>query len=373
MKKSLHLKGLNGIRAIAALAVVISHITLALKEFNLDPYIFGVQENGTPKGLDLASYGVTLFFGLSGFLITFLLLLEKEKKEINIRHFYVRRILRIWPLYYSYMAISLAVIAIIGLGIDLRTLLFYIFFAPNIPFAFGLTLPFLYQYWSIGVEEQFYLFWPVIIKKVKKIFTTILVLTILLVLLKVVFRYAMPGGEKSIVSIFLGITRFQSMMIGAMGAILYYQKNELFIKIVSHKLTQALAWLVIVLLLFNRFHVASIIDNEIVTVVAVIIIIGQITEKNRLISLEGRVFDFLGKISYGLYIIHPLLIFGFALLLKNVAMNAIAKYILVYVSVVLATVFIAWLSYTYFENWFLKLKSKYAVIKTAASREKDDD
>lgn len=372
-KKSLHLKGLNGIRAIAALAVVVSHITLSLKEFNLDPYIFGVQENGAPKGLDLASYGVTLFFGLSGFLITFLLLLEKEKKEINIRHFYFRRILRIWPLYYSYMAICLVVMLITGLHIDISTLLFYIFFTPNIPFAFSLALPFLYQYWSIGVEEQFYLFWPVVIKKIKKLFVIILSFTILLVLLKFVFRYAVPEGDKSIVSIFLGITRFQSMMIGALGAILYYKKNAIFIKIASHKLTQTLAWLVIILLLFNKFHIASIIDNEIVTVVAVIIIIGQITEKNRLISLEGRVFDFLGKISYGIYIIHPLVIFVLAMCLKNLEMTSFAKYLLVYLSVVLATVLIAWLSYTYFENWFLKLKSEYAVIKTAASRNKADE
>lgn len=357
---------------MAALAVVVSHITLSLKEFNLDPYIFGVQDNGNPKGLDLASYGVTLFFGLSGFLITYLLLLEKEKKEINIRHFYFRRILRIWPLYYFYMAICLIVIAYNGLDFNAETLFFYIFFAPNIPFALGTTLPLLYQYWSIGVEEQFYLFWPLVVKKVKRLFLIVLLLTALFILLKLIFRYILPGGENSTLSIFLGATRFQSMMIGAMGAILYYKQNSFFIKVVTNKITQAIAWVVIILLLFNRFHVASIIDNEIVTAVAVILIIGQITEKNRLINLEIKLFDFLGKISYGIYIIHPLVIFALASYLKNLKMDSWAKYILVYISVVLATVFIAWISYKYFEGWFLKLKSKYAVIKTAASRNKSE-
>ena len=77
--KIIYLPGLNGIRAIAALAVVIAHITLNFKDFGLDPYIFGAYDDGNPRTLDLAGYGVSMFFALSGFLITYLLCKEKEK------------------------------------------------------------------------------------------------------------------------------------------------------------------------------------------------------------------------------------------------------------------------------------------------------
>lgn len=71
MSKVLHFKGLNGLRAFAAIAVVISHITLDLGKFGLIDTIFGSDSNGNPKGLLLASYGVSIFFALSGFLITY--------------------------------------------------------------------------------------------------------------------------------------------------------------------------------------------------------------------------------------------------------------------------------------------------------------
>ncbi|MAZ37152.1 MAG: hypothetical protein CL842_06855 [Crocinitomicaceae bacterium] len=100
-KNIIYLPGLNGIRAIAAIAVVVSHITLSLDDIGLDSNIFGTYDSGKPRALDLAGYGVSMFFALSGFLITYLLWLEKEKQPIQIRKFYLRRMLRIWPLYYT--------------------------------------------------------------------------------------------------------------------------------------------------------------------------------------------------------------------------------------------------------------------------------
>ena len=85
--KIIYLPGLNGIRAIAAIAVVISHITLNFKDFGLDPYIYGTYDDGNPRTLDLAGYGVSMFFALSGFLITYLLWVEKDKQPIQIKKF----------------------------------------------------------------------------------------------------------------------------------------------------------------------------------------------------------------------------------------------------------------------------------------------
>src|SRR5829696_2370093 len=164
-----YLPGLNALRAIAALAVVITHITFELGTFNLDPSIFGTFKNGLPRGLDLAGFGVSIFFAISGFLITFLLQNEKEVQPINIKNFYLRRILRIWPLYYLYLVIAVLTITILGYDLEIRSLLLYVFFAANIPYILNIPLKFLSHYWSIGVEEQFYLFWPWVNKKINRI------------------------------------------------------------------------------------------------------------------------------------------------------------------------------------------------------------
>jgi peptidoglycan/LPS O-acetylase OafA/YrhL len=371
--KPLHLKGLNGLRAIAAMAVVISHITLALESFNLYPYIFGQNADGSPKGLDMAGFGVSIFFSLSGFLITYLLLLEKEKDQIDIKKFYIRRVLRIWPLYYLYLAICVIVILSIGASLKGNSLLFYLFYAANVPFIINNSLRFLAHYWSLGVEEQFYLFWPWVVKQTQKRLLYIVGGTILVLIgLKLICRFFVPGGDQSILYRIIHVTRFHCMLIGAIGAILYYQRNEWFITLFTSKITQLFAWFIMLLIALNSFHIASVLDNEIVSVVALILILGQITVKNRLINLEGRGFDFFGKISYGVYVIHPILIFALAKIIADLEMNAILKYALVYSSVIGATILLSYLSYEYFEKRFLKIKHKYAVIKTSATKNYTD-
>lgn len=150
MNHNIYFSGLNGIRAIASIAVVISHITLALGTFGLDPFVFGKAKDGTPKGLLLAGYGVTMFFVLSGFLITYLLQVEKQKNDINIYKFYMRRILRIWPLYYLYMLIVFVWITMMQSGAPFSTWFFYLFYMANIPFMMGSSIGLLAHYWSLG-------------------------------------------------------------------------------------------------------------------------------------------------------------------------------------------------------------------------------
>lgn len=364
--KPIFFPGLNGLRALAAISVVIFHLTRDFGEFGLDPYILGRLADGSPKGFAMAGFGVTIFFSLSGFLITYLLLSEKQKQEIGIKKFYVRRILRIWPLYYLYLLAVLAVIFYYHMPFDGSMLLTYTFFAANVPHILNTPLPFLRHYWSLGVEEQYYLFWPWVVKKVKKrleFFVTGFI--IVFVILKCAFHFLYPG---SLIEACFDVIRFDCMLIGSLGAILYYNKHELFLGIFTSRITQSIAWLVVVLLVLNIFHIASIIDHEIVSVVTVALIVGQITVKNRLVNLDIKPCDFLGKISYGIYVIHPLIIFFSAKLLKQVEMPAVLKYGFVYCFVITATIFVSWLSYTYFEKWFLTLKSKYTVVESANAR-----
>jgi len=367
--KTIYLPGLNGLRAIAALAVVISHITLGLDEFGLNSKIFGTGQDGHASGLALAGHGVTIFFTLSGFLITFLLLKEKEvTRRVKVRDFYMRRILRIWPLYYLYFLVCIATIIGFGLSFHASSLPFYVFLAANIPFIVGKALPFLAHYWSLGVEEQFYLFFPQLAKRSNKKLLKI-ALALICILLSVKFflwvLYRNYGMELPFIAI--SETRFHTMLVGVVGAILFYYKIPLFFSITTHRVTQFLAWACIVLIAANRFHIASVIDGELVSLVAICLIMGQVTKRNNLVNLENKLCDFIGKISYGIYVIHPILIFYFARLLGSLA-DTTANYLLVYFLVTATTMLLAYLSYEFFEKRFLRIKGKYATVNSSNTR-----
>lgn len=358
--------GLNGLRAIAALAVVWSHTTVALHTFGLNQYLLGTLPNGNPKGIDLSDFAVSIFFALSGFLITYLLMAEQTRCGINIRNFYIRRILRIWPLYYAYFLVALAVIHWWSSPHDNSYNLFYIFFMANVPKVFQSQSDLLGHYWSLGVEEQFYLLWPVFVWKfAKRILPATLWLTIALLGLKFIAHYGYPG---SLFETTLYINRFDCMLIGALGGILYFQSHSAVLSIAQHPLAQALGWLVVVLAATNRFHIANILDHEIMSTATVILILGQISGKG-LLNLNLSGFDYLGKLSYGIYIIHPLLIFALPAVLSPLTASAgWAAYVAVYLSVTGCTILVAHVSYAWLEKPFLQIKQRFTVVKSAAAK-----
>jgi len=173
--------GLNELRALAALAVIWHHIELfknrdALTSlFNLDMFSYFIDKVG--------KNGVYLFFVLSGFLITFLLLKEKERyNTILFKKFFLRRIFRIWPLYYTIVIIGFVLIPFLAYSFDifksapyyfkiisdpnnysLDSVLLYIFFLPNVALSCGKAVAGSSHAWSVGVEEQFYILWPILI------------------------------------------------------------------------------------------------------------------------------------------------------------------------------------------------------------------
>ncbi|MFV8342161.1 acyltransferase family protein [Flavobacterium sp. XS2P39] len=363
MTDRIYLPGLNGLRAIAALAVVITHINN-----RLDYY-------GLPKAqlLDLASYGVTIFFTLSGFLITYLLLKEFEiTGTINMKKFYMRRILRIWPLYYLYLFI---VILLNGISNIQWPILFYLFIVPNFKNSFvGLIntsagskiMTFMIgHYWSLGVEEQFYAFWPWIVKKSKNVFKFLMVFPILFVLLKLILRIFYAPYN---ILVFVNYTRFGCLVIGGLGAYLYF-KNSHKLEIFNKRWVELLAWVFFAIVAFNKFHITSIIDHEIIAVFTLIIIFNQINNPDKWISLENKLFDYLGKISFGLYVYNPLVIYLMAFVFNYyVIENKRIRLLLIYLLVIPGIIMVAHLSYHYFEKRFLKLKSNYTTIQSAASK-----
>ena len=135
-----HLPALDGIRAVSVFLVMLGHAGLA----------------------DGAGTGVNAFFVLSGFLITHLLLNEQERSgQISIRQFYLRRVLRIFPAYYAFLAFSLIVDTYQG---DLRSrevaLPAALYYLNYFHAVHGHSNASIAHAWSLAVEEQFYLIWP---------------------------------------------------------------------------------------------------------------------------------------------------------------------------------------------------------------------
>ncbi|MEO9117055.1 MAG: acyltransferase, partial [Gemmatimonadaceae bacterium] len=167
MSRQKHLPALDGLRAVAVFIVIAYHADIT-------------------KGIP-ADLGVTLFFVLSGFLITWLLLREfDESGTISIRRFYVRRTLRIFPAYYVFAVISFALDTVLGkrwtIGLITVTFTYLVNYYNAL---FGHPTTSVAHAWSLAVEEQFYLLWPLVclalLKRSRATATTAVACMVLLV------------------------------------------------------------------------------------------------------------------------------------------------------------------------------------------------
>lgn len=423
---SIYFANLDALRFVAALIVLVFHLENKKMHFGLRN-IWGFKAFG-----QLGGHGVTIFFVLSGFLISYLLMAEKkETKSVNIKKFYLRRIFRIWPLYY--LIIILGLFLLPGLGIfeiphlsklqdslGLQATLFYFLFLPNIAFIYYGNVPFLDQTWSIGVEEQFYVFWPILFVYFKTSVLKLFLFVIgILVLLKIIAYQLNVQGVTHISNVkteslylFFKLTRFSCMAIGAIAAYLFFkreifQKNLLlfFFKNVQLLLYSQIGYflifglqkipLVIGFFLFGVclfinikkvqinayipsaiFIVVSIcclitgmtrqlivIDDEVFSLLFGILILNLSNTATSIINVKNKVLLYLGKVSYGIYMYHNMVIVFSIWLITKVA--KIESYsIWLYVVSILLTIFLSMLSYEFFEKKFLRLKRKYVVIKS---------
>lgn len=361
MNKTIHFSGLNGIRALAAISVLVSHTLSDLSYFGL---------NHLGKSYNMASLGVTIFFTLSGFLITFLLLKEKDKSlsdKINIKHFYIRRVLRIWPLYFLYLFLCLIVYFIYNVEYKYETIFYYVFLLANIPLILSQTLPYLGHFWSIAVEEQFYLFWPWIAKiNRSRLLKNTIILLIILLVIKYFFYFLDITYQISMPLTAITTTRFYCMIIGCIAGILFYSESKI-IDYLSSIYFSIFCWLILFLAMINKFNISSsLVDHEIISIVTVSIILTQIKRENHLIDLDSKVFDFLGKISYGIYVYHPLILFLFTQYIGKFTEDIWYNYMFVFVAVFMLVIFVSYLSYNFFESKFIKMKDNFSSVKSRA-------
>src|ERR1700675_3390427 len=152
-----HVSALNGLRGIAVLLVVGSHATIAFRPALIDTVL--------PGGF----LGVDIFFVLSGFLITSLLLNEQSKTpsgHVSFRGFYRRRALRLLPALFALLAAHLIYTLVTGLpiGLEIESIFAALFYVSNWVMVRGHDLSGGLQHlWTLSVEEQFYLVWPILI------------------------------------------------------------------------------------------------------------------------------------------------------------------------------------------------------------------
>jgi peptidoglycan/LPS O-acetylase OafA/YrhL len=351
-QEKIYLPGLNGIRAIAAMIVLFWHI------YQFFP-MFGLSGKENP----ISGFGVTLFFVLSGYLITYLLLKEKKAySNISIRNFYIRRILRIWPLYFFAIGLSILLIPFLT-NIEtpkfiFKSYLFYFLLLPNIPFALNTTISIITPLWSIGVEEQFYAFWPIVFKKSKNILIALIIVFLIFLCTKFYFRFT----HNNLLYSYFVSTRIHCMALGAIGAF-WVLSGQLYKRIVFHPVVQVICWLHLLVSGFTGvIHIFSVLDHEIYALIYLIIILNVSTNPKTIISLENRLFDFVGKISYGIYVYHMFIITMLAFFLKNKFQDNLVNKTFIYLLIISISIIIAWISYETFEKRFLKMKAKFSKI-----------
>lgn len=367
--------GLNGLRFIAAYLVVMHHSeTIRHKYGLLNLQSYSLFRNG--------STAVSFFFVLSGFLITYLLLKEyKKKKDVSIKHFYLRRVLRIWPLYFLVVILGGLIIPFIiqKAGIPYKMpysfgdiWYYYLFFLPfvvNLKFGHHLLEPL----WSIGVEELFYLIWAPLVKYVFKYLPFVL---LAIILIKEFFLVSDVFACHPLINGAIAMLQFEAMAIGGLGAyFLFYSLREISSFPIFNYFFQCVFIALITLRIFAHTYMSendfSIVYNSLFNTpvfsalllysLYLWLIINVSLNARSLIRLDNKVFKFLGDISYGVYMYHMLVVFAIILVLKKylINMDILPASILYYSIVSMGVLLISYLSKRFIEDQFLKLKSKF--------------
>lgn len=320
--------------------------------------------------------GVNFFFVLSGFLITYLLLIEKEKyNRIAVGKFYLRRVLRIWPLYF--MAIFYGFIIFPELksmfgGVPNETanpISYLLFFANFDLIQNGLPdASVLGVLWSISIEEQFYIIWPLIFFVLPK--KTYPYVFPLIIIQSLVFRVT---HQNYMLFEYHSLSCISDMAVGGMGAWLIKNKKG-FLRFWENIPRAAIAaiWALLLFIFLYRHlltqnEILNIFERLIISMVFLSVILEQNYSENSWFKL-GRIkwAGYLGRISYGLYCLHFIGILIAINLTRLLGVNT-KLWQVIGLETVLAlaiSIGIAYLSYRFYESPFLKLKTRLQRIKT---------
>lgn len=369
-----HIPILDGIRGYAVLMVCFTHF------FQVDE--ISLYENNKYIGVILFKLsqiglkGVELFFILSGFLITKILINSKKSPDF-FKTFYLRRFIRIFPLYYFVLAISFLVLPLF-INIDtagrdvIKQQAWLWTYTSNLSGFFNqsswsasLNFPSFGHFWSLCVEEHFYIFWPFLIyfsneKWLPRIMWSLVALSAFSVLFVYVYGDLVPILKWSTIRC--------SGVLSLGGLISYYRRYPIKYKriiLISKKLILFTGILFVIVNFIPRQHEIHDVFTFFLSVLFFAFILVLSLERNKVMS---RLFNhkwlyFVGKISYGIYVYHGMLGPYFKTFfydnLDIYISNGIWRSLIYTVLVTIISIFIAWLSWNLIESPVLKLKKQY--------------
>ena len=310
--------------------------------------------------------GVSLFFVLSSYLITELLLREKDLTgTLDVRSFYIRRILRIWPLYFAFLALAVGLHWIVpGQHVTLRAGLWFSFLAGNWFIVFhGFPTSVIFPLWSVSIEEQFYITWPAIVRRVSE--TGMLVCAGVLLVIATASRVYLGMHHTGESDVWCNtFVQLDPIAIGILLAVLLKGEVPRLSKLArGATLIAGITGLALGALYFG-IKTDPITTTRIVLGYPSVAIGGALVLLAVLRNSQKRanpVLIYLGRISYGLYVFHVL-----GLMISDFTVHDQTANLFRYslrVSVALAlTVAMAAISYRWLETPFLGLKQRFTHV-----------
>ncbi|WP_105887430.1 acyltransferase family protein [Haemophilus influenzae] len=296
---------IDGLRAIAVISVIIYHL----------------NENWLSGGF----LGVDIFFVISGFLITGIIITEIQQNSFSLKQFYTRRIKRIYPAFITVMALVSFIASVIFIYNDFnklrKTIELAIAFLSN--FYPGLTQGYfdlsanenpVLHIWSLAVEEQYYLIFPLILilayKKFREI-KVLFIITLILFFILLATSFVSANFYKEVLHqpniYYLSNLRFPELLVGSLLAIYHNLSNKVQL---SKQVNNILAILSTLLL----FSCLFLMNNDIAYIPGITLILPCIftaliihtTSQNNIVKLclSNKAIVFIGKISYSLYLYH---------------------------------------------------------------------
>lgn len=376
-QQQIFFENLDGLRFLCFLAVFFFHsFHTEFQEIKSDEYYTVIKKGIFGNG----NLGVNFFFVLSGFLITYLLIKEKEiRHKINIPFFWIRRILRIWPLYFLCVIFGFFIFPLIKSFLgqtpnETAHIFYYLTFLNNFDFIKN-GLPDssnLGVLWSIAIEEQFYFIWPIILALVpiKKMW----IIFISIILGSITFRYFY---QSPILYEHHTLSCIGDMAVGALGSWLILQKPKFLQRIISlKKFYIFIIYLVFISIFFFRkelFYwneVLKITERIIIAFIILLIILEQnYSIKSFFKMSKFKRISYLGTISYGLYCLHFIGILITINITRILRINDhFWQVMILETSIALfLTIIISKLSFKIVEKPFLNLKNKFSFITKIAN------
>ncbi len=349
------LPGLDGLRALAVIAVMISHYFEVIG----------------------GRLGVNLFFALSGFLITWLLILEfKRNDDISLRNFAVRRVFRIFPAYIVFLIIVLSIEYLQGtehLDMFLAPAFFYYlnYFVALTDYKIGE----IQHLWSLAVEEQFYIIWPIafLLLVRRGMDTAIKVVAAAIVVVLIWRSVAWLGLDFEAKYIYRALdTRFDSLLVGCMLAIAL--QHERWRELLWRATQSPITLLFVLVMLAGSIWLTSLSENYGYTLgftwdglllSAILLLVMRHHGHWSLHWLETRPLIFIGSISYPAYLYHELCS-GIAIkgldFFASILGVTVRESLMLWMSggiAIIGTFTAAYLSYRLVEQPMLRLKSRF--------------